>query len=166
MNLDVIICRAADMQSEYGGRDIIETAENSGAKVWFRPLGNLKGFYICEQGTPYIILNNNLDKQMSKVVCAHELGHDTLHRELARGGIRDGTLFLTNNKTEREANLFAAEMLLSDESVLSELSYNNDPLTAAYNLNIPVELLEYKLELLSHKGHRFNFIAVNSDFLK
>ncbi len=166
MNLDVIIRHAADIQREYGGRAIVETAENTGAKVWFRPLGSLKGFYVYEQGTPYIIINDVLDEQTAKVVCAHELGHDILHRELALGGIREGTLFLSNNKTEREANLFAAELLLSDKAVLSELQYNSDPVTAAYNLDIPVELLEYKLELLSHKGHEFNFSAVKSDFLK
>ena len=37
------------------------TAENSGANVWFRELGSLKGFYICENGSRYIIINNALD---------------------------------------------------------------------------------------------------------
>lgn len=166
MKLDVIISRAEDIRRAHGGRDIIETAENTGAKVWFRPLGSLKGFYICEQGTPYIIINDALDELTARVVCAHELGHDVLHRELAEGGIRDGTLFLSNNKTEREANLFAAELLLTDKAVLSELDYNNDPATAAYDLGVPVELLEYKLELLVHKGHKLNFSAVRNDFLK
>ncbi len=166
MNLDVIIDRAADIRRAYGGKDIVETAENAGAKVWSRPLGNLKGFYICERGTPYIIINDALDERTARIVCAHELGHDVLHRELAQGGIREGTLFLSNNKTEREANLFAAEILLTDKAVLSELDYNNDPTTAAYNLDVPVELLEYKLELLVHKGHKLNFSAVRNDFLK
>lgn len=166
MNLDVIISKAAEIRRNHGGRNIVETAENLGAQVWFRPLGSLKGFYVYEKGTPYIVINEELDKQTRAVVCAHELGHDVLHRELAGGGIRDGTLFLSNNKTEREANLFAAELLLTDEAVLSELRYNNDPTTAAYELDVPVELLEYKLELLVHKGHKFNFSAVKNDFLK
>ncbi|MBQ8194580.1 MAG: ImmA/IrrE family metallo-endopeptidase [Oscillospiraceae bacterium] len=166
MNLDVIIERAEDIRAAYGGRDIFETTENTGAKVWFRPLGSLKGFYICEQGTPYIIINDTLNEMTSRIVCAHELGHDILHRELAEGGIRDGTLFLSNNKTEREANLFAAELLLTDKAVLSELDYNNDPDAVAYDLNVPVELLEYKLELLVHKGYKLNFSAVKNDFLK
>lgn len=166
MNLDIIISKAAAVNDSCGGKDILETACNTGAEVWLRPLGNLKGFYVYEQGTAYIVINEALDTTMRNVVCAHELGHDVLHRELAAGGIRDGTLFLTNNKTEREANLFAAEILLSDEAVLSELEYNNDPATAAYELGVPVELLEYKLELLVHKGHHFNFSTVKNDFLK
>lgn len=166
MNLDVIISTVSSVRAAYGGRDIIATAENTGAEVWLRPLGGLKGFYVHEKGTSYIIINEALDDTMRNVVCAHELGHDLLHRELAAGGIRDGTLFLANNKTEREANLFAAEIILSDEAVLSELEYNNDPTTAAYELGVPVELLEYKLELLVHKGYHFNFSAVKNDFLK
>ena len=166
MNLDIIIAKVIEIRKVHGGRNVIETAENSGAEVWFRPLGNLKGFYVYEKGTPYIVVNDELDEMTRAVVCAHELGHDRLHRELAAGGIRDGTLFLSNNKTEREANLFAAELLLTDEAVLSELEYNNDPITVAYELDVPVELLEYKLELLVHKGHHFNFNAVKNDFLK
>ncbi len=166
MNLDVIIQHAAEIRSRYGGRDIVETAENSGAKVWFRSLGGLKGFYIYEQGTPYIIINEALEEPLARVVCAHELGHDILHRELAVGGIRENTMFLQSNKTEREANLFAAELLLTDKEVLSEISFNNSLEAAAYELGVPLELLEYKLELLSHKGYNVNFTAVSSDFLK
>lgn len=166
MSIDYIITSAEDIISNYGGRNIYETAENSGAKVWFRPLGQLKGFYVFENGRRYIVVNNQLNESMRRLVCAHELGHDTLHRELSIGGIRESTMFLSNNKTEREANLFAAEMLLSDKTVLSELAYNSDPETASYNLNVPVELLEYKLEILAHKGHEVNFCSVNSDFLR
>ncbi len=166
MNLDIIIRTAETVIDRYGGKDITETAVNTGAKVWQRPLGGLKGFYVYEKGTAYIVINEALDDTMRNVVCAHELGHDLLHRELASGGIRDGTLFLANNKTEREANLFAAEILLSDKAVLSELEYNNDPNAVAYELGVPVELLEYKLELLVHKGHHFNFSPVKNDFLK
>ena len=39
-----IIETAEKVLEEYGGRNIFETAENSGAKVWFRQLGGLKGF--------------------------------------------------------------------------------------------------------------------------
>lgn len=161
-----IIDAAADILKEYGGRDIFETAENSGAKVWFRRLGALKGFYICENAVRYIVVNEDLDDMTKEVVCAHELGHDILHRELSAGGIRENTMFLQTNKTEREANLFAAEILLSDKAVLSELEYNSSPNAVAYELNVPIELLEYKLELLNYKGCSFNVSAVRSDFLK
>lgn len=166
MLLDSIIEKVADIRDGYAGRNIYQTAENSGARVWLRPLGSLKGFYVYENGKRYIVVNNQLDEMTRRIVCAHEFGHDILHRELSAGGIRESTMFLDSNKTEREANLFAAEILLQDKTVLSELEYNSSPNAVAYELNVPVELLEYKLELLNHKGYSFNFSAVRSDFLK
>lgn len=161
-----IINEAERVLSEYGGRNIFETAENSGANVWFRPLGGLKGFYICENGERYIVVNDDLGSVLKKTVCAHELGHDMLHRELSVGGIREGTLFLDTDRTEREANLFAACVLISDEDMLEQAAFGADIAGAASVLDVPAEIVKYKLEILNFKGYGFNPNAVNSDFLK
>lgn len=157
---------ARRVRREFGGRDIFEIAENSGANVWFRELGSLKGFYLCENGCRYIIVNQDLDEVVSKTVCAHELGHDMLHRELSGGGIRENTLFLSSNKTEREANLFAAEILITDKEALEVLEYAEDIGRAAYELGVMTEIFEYKLELLNAAGYSFNVSGAAGDFLK
>lgn len=164
--MEMIRQTAAQLRKKFGGRSIFETAENSGANVWFRELGSLKGFYICENGCRYIIVNKALDDLVAKTVCAHELGHDMLHRELSAGGMRENTLFLTNNKTEREANLFAAEMLVTDREALSVLEYAPDTEQAAYELGVMPEILQYKLEMLNEAGYSFNVSGTASDFLK
>lgn len=161
-----IIEASENMLRNYGGKNVFVTAENSGAKVWFRPLGGLKGFYLCEREFRYIVINDELDEVIQAVVCAHELGHDTLHRELSDGGIRETTLFLANNKTEREANLFAANILIQDEDILEDLTYHNDAAAVAASLGFPIEIIEYKLEILNYKGHKFNCGSAKSDFLK
>lgn len=161
-----IIDTSQEVLNKFGGKSIFVTAENSGAKVWFRPLGSLKGFYLFEGGSRYIVINEGLDDVTRTVVCAHELGHDVLHRELSDGGIRETTLFLANNKTEREANLFAANILIPDSDLLDELSYHNDISSVSANLGLPVEIIEYKIEILNYKGYKFNSIGVNNDFLK
>ena len=161
-----IIETAERVLSEYGGRDIFETAKNSGAKVWFRELGGLKGFYLCENGERYIVINNELDDVLKKVVCAHEFGHDMLHRELSVGGIREGTLFLDTNRTEREANIFAACLLISDEEILEAASYSADIASAASSLDLPPEIVEYKLSAMNVKGYNFNIGDIRNDFLK
>ena len=166
MIIDTIINKVDEILNAYGGKSIFQTAENSGARVWFRTLGNLKGFYVFENGISYIVINSELDEMTRRVVCAHEFGHDMLHRELSAGGIRENTMFLESNKTEREANLFAAEILLTDDAVLSELKYTSSLEAVAFELDVPIELLEYKLEILNHKGYKLNFTAVKSDFLK
>lgn len=164
--MQYIIDKAESVLEEFGGRDIFETAENSGANVWRRKLGGLKGFYIFENGCRYIVVNEELDKVTSAVVCAHELGHDMLHRELSAGGIRENTLFLSGNKTEREANLFAACVLISDEAVLEELPYCSGIDALAAELCFPRELVEYKLETLNFKGYGFNLSEIKNNFLK
>lgn len=161
-----IIEEAERIIKKYGGRDIFETAENSGAHVWFRELGGLKGFYICENGERYIVINDSLDSVLKKVVCAHEFGHDMLHRELSVGGIREGTLFLDNNKTEREANLFAACMLVSDEEMLEAASFSADITSAASYLNLPPEIVKYKLDMMNMMGYNFKIGEIKNDFLK
>ena len=164
--MERIIDLAEEMRREFGGRDIFATAENSGANVWLRALGGLKGFYLFENGKRYIVVNSSLKPMLKRTVCAHELGHDMLHRELSAGGIRENTLFLAGNKTEREANLFAAEILLTDDETLSVLEYSSDLEAAADELGVLPEILGYKLELLNYKGFQFNLADISSDFLK
>lgn len=161
-----IIETAENILEKYGGRNIFETAENSGANVWFRELGGLKGFYICENGERYIVINDELDDVLKKVVCAHEFGHDMLHRELSVGGIREGTLFLDTNKTEREANLFAACLLITDEEMLDAASFSADIASVASYLNLPSEIVNYKLNAMNIKGYNFKTGEIKNDFLK
>lgn len=161
-----IIQAAENILKSHGGRDIFETAENSGAKVWLRELGELKGFYIFENGARYIVINEKLDDALKKVVCAHELGHDTLHRALSAGGIREGTLFLDSNKTEREANLFAACVLITDEEILEAMGEGADFASVSALLNLPPEIILYKLEAMNSDGYSFNLNEIKNDFLK
>lgn len=161
-----ILDKASEVLDNYGGKNIFETAENSGVNVWERQLGGLKGFYLFENGSRYIVINEDLDKIMKKVVCAHELGHDMLHRELSEGGIRENTLFLSGNKTEREANLFAAEVLISDGEILDGISEFNSIRALSADLGMPEALVNFKLEILNYKGYNFNCDGAVSDFLR
>ena len=161
-----ILDKAKEILDNYGGKNIFETAENSGAIVWERPLGGLKGFYLFENGFRYIVINEGLDKITKEVVCAHELGHDVLHRELSEGGIREKTLFLSSNKTEREANLFAAEVLISDEDILDEIADHNSINALCAAIGLPKGIVDFKIEILNYKGYHFNSGGSASDFLK
>lgn len=161
-----VIKAAEDILRKYGGKNVFETAENFGARVWFRPLGGLKGFYIRENGVSYIVVNEALDDVIKRVVCAHELGHDVLHRELSESGIREGTLFLETNRTELEANMFAACVLISDEELLDAVSDSADIEHAAAALCLPREIVKYKLTAMNVKGYNFAVGDIRNDFLK
>ena len=161
-----IVELAKEIVERYGGADIFETAENAGVKVWFRKLGSLKGFYLRENNIRYIVVNEELDEILKSVVCAHELGHDLLHKDLSDGKIRETTLFLENSKTEREANLFAASVLISDDEILSELENENSLEALSAKLGFPREIVAYKLEALNIEGCKFNIPDIKNDFLK
>lgn len=161
-----IVELAKNIVKEYGSSNVFEIAGKMGIKVWARPLGSLKGFYLCENGCRYIVINEKLDDKMSAVVCAHELGHDLLHRELSDGKVRETTLFLENIKTEREANLFAASILISDNEMLSELKNKTSLDNIAASLGFPREIIAFKLKALYCEGFEIKIADFKDDFLK
>lgn len=63
-----------------------------------------------------IFLNENLEESEIRFVMAHELGHAILHPRQNCYFIRSKTL-LSAAKIEVEANLFAAELLISDQMI-------------------------------------------------
>ena len=60
----------------------------------------------------------------------------------------DLRLFDESSLAEKEANLFAAEYLLSDEEVLEVLNRDTTFFTAAAKLTVPVELLDFKFRIM------------------
>ena len=59
-----------------------------------------------------------------QLCCGHEIGHDQLHRHLTYY-MKDYDLFTTNSRTEYQANLMAAHILVPDE--LLDKYYNSLP---------------------------------------
>lgn len=67
-----------------GSRAPFEIARQLGVHVMLcENLGSLKGMYRVIKRNRFIFLNNSLDENMLRIVCAHELGHDQLHRNMA-----------------------------------------------------------------------------------
>ena len=69
---------------------------------------------------------------------------------------------------EKDANLFAAELLLEDDEVLQALNEDNTFFTAASMLNVPAELLDFKFRVMKWKGYKIVEppIISRSNFLK
>lgn len=99
----------------------------------------INGYYKYDKRNRYIVINNNLDKQMQRVVCAHELGHAVLHKRVNTPFMRKNTL-LSVDKIEREANRFAAELLITDENLYE---YESMQYIASIH-NVPIELIRLK----------------------
>ncbi len=104
-------------------------------------LGKQLGSYRLLNRKKVIFINSNLSYHQRKIVIAHELGHAILHPEVNCYFIENKTLLL-KSKIEREANIFACELLINDDLLGEYIGKSITEIAAAEYL--PVELLHLK----------------------
>lgn len=149
------IAALADALCErYATHNPFEIAEGEGVLLRFCPeFQTLRGMYKVILGQRFVFLNGNMKRREARQVLAHELGHDALHREMARDTIvQDHFLLDMTLRPEYEANLFAAQLLYEDEKVLSLLRAGKSASEVAALLGAPMPLFELKMKILQEKG--------------
>ena len=98
-----------------GTRDPVSIARQLNIGIAIVPLGEIAGNYKLLKRKRWIFVNEDIaDSPLFRVVVAHELGHAVLHRKENCAFIKHKTLLLTSG-IEREANQFAAHLLITDE---------------------------------------------------
>ena len=129
-----------------------------GVPVWLCSMGRLKGFYVVVNGLPYIAVNPDMSRQLIDAVCAHELGHHILHRELAESRLlSDYGLYLKSSRLETEANVFACCLLIPDSrlsGLLATPDVQDPPDLPAQTISdlaaragVPYELMALRLHI-------------------
>ena len=111
---------------ECGSRNPFEIARSLGIEYQLGSIG-IAGCYMFLKNHRYIFLNQELPPHELSLVMAHELGHAVMHRRQNCYFLRNKTLFLTS-KIEREANLFAAHLLISEDCLEENRSYTVEQL--------------------------------------
>ncbi len=154
---------------KFGTRDPFSIADGLGIILKDCPdFGSLKGMYTVIKRNRFIFLNNTLDDATKRIVCAHEIGHDQLHRDLVKNGtLKDFTLYDIKSAPEYEANIVCAEILLDTDEVLSHIY--NDHFTAAQIASImhtDINLVALKVAHLSAIGYPFGRQEYKNSFLK
>lgn len=125
-----------------GTNDPFEMAEYLKIKVFFVPLGNIAGYYKYMKRNRCIYINSDItNDNFQKIVMAHELGHAILHTKENCCFLKNHT-FLSVNKIERQADLFAAELLIKDSLLFEYAGYSIEQIAMAEGLN--TELIELK----------------------
>ena len=77
MNAEQLSLVGEKLVKRCGSRDPFEIARQLGINVMLcENFGSLKGMYRVIKRNRFIFLNNSLDENMLRIVCAHELGHD------------------------------------------------------------------------------------------
>ena len=131
---------------KYDTRDPFRLCSELGIEVRFKDIGRMRGFYTVICGERFIVISEALGESEARDVCAHELGHDRLHRELALDSeLRDMLLLGMNPKCEYESNCFAAELLLEDSELdeLIQLEYGIPQM--AQSIGVDENLIRLKL---------------------
>jgi Predicted Zn peptidase len=83
---------------------------------FFEGKTKLLGMYCRKWRRRIMLLSPCMSPEMERMVIAHEMGHDALHKKQASGGtsFNEFVLFDMINQTEYEANAFAAHLLIDD----------------------------------------------------
>jgi Zn-dependent peptidase ImmA (M78 family) len=153
----------------YETRDPFKIAGELGIKVVYKNnFAQLKGMYKVIMRNRFIFLNGNMNEIDLRTVCAHELGHDRHHRDLAVSGVlQEFGLYDMRMLPEREANIFAAALLIDDESLFPLLKEEYTYEQIAWELSVNINLLYIKLDELRLQGYDVRVpYRPQSDFLR
>lgn len=96
-------------------RNPFKIALYEGFDVKLKDYSDIKGYFYSVLKRKFIVVNQNLDELSKIIVCAHELGHGMLHNVDETCFMKEYTLFPVYSRTEREANAFAAELIINDD---------------------------------------------------
>ena len=136
------------LKMKYQTDDPYEICEYLDIQVMDRPMGksprSCKGFFLVSSRCKLIVINSDLPDSIQRIIIAHELGHAVLHSDSAINTFHEFAMFEDTNRMEYEANVFAAEFMLSDDTVLEALEMQMDFYQTAKCLYVPPELLDFQ----------------------
>ena len=152
-----IYSKATEMVKQTGTRNPMKIASEIGVMLRYsEELDKLLGLYTYRWKHRIILLNDKMEEIMARMVCAHELGHDALHRDIAKGdGLKEFVLFNMKDTTEYEANAFATHLIIDDDDIYSMSKDKYDVVQIAKMLNVNINLVLIKLQELNKLGYDF-----------
>lgn len=161
--------KANDLVQLHGTRDTLILARDCGVDVVpVSDFGALLGMYIYKWRHRAMFLNDRMDEYLTQMVAGHELAHDMLHRDLAKGeGLREFELFRMTNLTEYEANAFCSHVLI-DSDICFEYARNGyDVVSIAKMMNSEINLMLIKLQEMIRLSYDLRLpMEPRSDFFK
>ncbi len=146
------------LKNKYQTNDPFALCDAMDVSVVFHSMGNqqdsCKGFVTRMYGIDIVTINSDLSDLFQSFTCAHELGHIIANPKRRTLSYSDNSYFDTTSSDEKEANYFAAELLLSDDEVMEAVNEELTYTKAAAILCVPAELLDLKLRIMSEKGYK------------
>lgn len=139
--------KVRSLVKKFKTRDPFAIARELGIIIKYKYLSDdyPKGMFKKVLRRRFIILNMSriIDENELRIVMAHELGHAVLHNSDSAFFLHDHT-FYSRGRFEKEANAFAAELLI-DTSIIDELYINNYSINQlALFYSVPIEFIKIK----------------------
>ena len=156
---DYIYKLASKIKKKYGTCNPASILKSMGVTIKEEnAFESLKGYCFMSCRIIYVVINDSLSYSEKQMVLAHELGHILLHKKnLKIAPMKETSLGCHKDTTEREANLFAAELLIVDE----EIKYGD-----INDIPYPDEFINFKLYAMNEKGYgKRSREELQSDFL-
>jgi len=144
---DFIIKEVERLKKKYKTNNPFDIAKGESIIIFYEPLGAIRGYYNKYARQKFIHINDSLDEVQRLVTCGHELAHAIIHPNANTPFFRANT-FYSVDKFEKQANKFDAHLLIDlndlDKYLLENYSYKQ----IASILNLPLELVKIKFNIL------------------
>lgn len=135
--------KAESLARKYKTRNPFEILQGLNAILVFAPLIDTRAFYQYFQRNNIIYINENLPRHEQAFECAHEMGHMFLHKK-TNTIFMDTRTELNTCRYEREADLFAMSLLVSDDMIAEYQQFSIDQISRA--LGYEKRLIELRLK--------------------
>ena len=165
---DEAVAKADELIGLYGRCSPSQLARELDIEVLERDFKSQKGAYKLILKNRFIFIKRDLCDSMKKLVLLHERGHDRLHRDRANdcGGFCEYDIFdMQDRAMEYEANLFAAEFLISDEELYECINCGYDINMTAAALGTDINIVALKTDILRRRGAQLCSQPHNNKFL-
>lgn len=156
--------KAKELIHKYQTNNPFQLARDCHIKLLYADLGNLKGLYQYYKRAKVILINQSLSDSEKREVCAHELGHALLHPRANRFFLHRST-FQNCDRMEREANLFAAYLLIPDMDAFEffQKGYTVSEISALTGVSVP--LVEERMNLFLKENAKSESQKADTDRL-
>jgi Zn-dependent peptidase ImmA (M78 family) len=128
---------------KYRTNNPFQIAEQKNILIFYEQLGDILGYFHTYKRIPMIHINCDLEDSEQRFVCAHELGHSVLHKNVNTPFLKKNTLF-SIDRIEREANEFAVELLIPDQIMYENKDTTMTVYEIAATYGVPQDLVHLK----------------------
>jgi|GEM_PF-2520920 len=155
-------------EAVYGTREPLEIFRQRGAAVRNTAPEGLHGLICLANGSVLVAVDPAISESHRRMTLAHLLGHAILHRKkiLAGKAYEEPSGEVPPSAAEREADLFAAELLISDEEILELRDSGMNEGQVISSFGALRDLAPHKLFSMRSRGISVGDDVCRADFLK